>query len=160
MFRLRNLFPIGLLFSLSVYGQSSGLEDVMIRAAKPYDKAIAAIQAAGGRVTRQFKYVDALSAQVPLAAMSRVRAAPGVVWMGKDVAVQSSPTRSSLESRLLGAASSLDLQASSMQPLSTGDVYTLSSPGGVSPASTTTIHSSAWRPSSRRVNTARASSSL
>ena len=49
--------------------------------------------------------------------------------MAKDVAVQSSPTGNSLELRLLGAASSLDLQASSVQPLSAGDVYTLSSPG-------------------------------
>src|SRR6185436_12440651 len=98
-------------------------------AAKPYDKTISAIQASGGRVTHQFKYVDALSAQVPLAALPQVRAATGVVWMGKDVVVQSRPTRSALESRLLGAGSSVQLRASSMQPLSAGDVYTLSSPG-------------------------------
>src|SRR5215471_14605894 len=129
MFKLRDSFLVGLLCALSVYGQSSGVEDVIIRAAKPYDKTIAAIQAAGGKVTHQFKYVDALSAQLPLAAMSQVRAATGVVWMGKDVVVQSSPTHSALESPLLGAGSSLDLLAGSMQPLSAGDVYTLSSPG-------------------------------
>ena len=129
MYKLRALFPIGLLFALSANGQSSNIENVMIRAAKPYDKTIALIQAAGGTVTHQFQYVDALSAQIPLAAIPRVRAAAGVAWMGKDVVFQSSPARSSLESRLLGAASSLDLQAGSTQPLSAGDVYTLSSPG-------------------------------
>ena len=99
MFKLRDSFQVGLLCALSVYGQSSGVEDVIIRAAKPYDKTIAAIQAAGGRVTHQFKYVDALSAQVPLAAMPQVRAATGVVWMGKDVAVQRAAPHAALWSR-------------------------------------------------------------
>src|SRR5262249_42454346 len=98
-------------------------------AAKPYDKTIAAIQSIGGRVTHQYKYVDALSVEVPLASISQVRAATGVTWIGKDVAVPSSPTHSTLESRLLSVGFSLDLQAGSMQPLSAGDVYALSSPG-------------------------------
>jgi hypothetical protein len=129
MFKLRNLFTTGLLLAFSVYGESSGVENVIIRVAKPYDKTVAAIQAAGGRVTHQFKYVDALSAQVPLAALPRVRAAAGVVSMGKDVGVQSGPTSNSLESRLLAGASSLGLRASSIQLLSAGEVQTLSSPG-------------------------------
>ena len=124
MSKLQNIFLIGLLFALSEFGRSSGIENVIIRAARPYEKTNSAIQASGDKVTHQFKHVGALWAHVPLAALSQVRTATGVVWMGKDIVVHSSPRRSVLESPLLDAGSPLELQASSMQPLSGADVYT------------------------------------
>src|SRR6185295_6481998 len=38
---------------------------VLIRAAKPYDALVARIQSLGGSVTYQFKYVDAIAAELP-----------------------------------------------------------------------------------------------
>ena len=50
--KIQNLLIAGVLFAVSAFGQSSGLENMIIRAAKPYDKVIAAIEARGGRVVR------------------------------------------------------------------------------------------------------------
>jgi hypothetical protein len=89
MFVFRNLLGVVLL-AVSGFGQSSGLESVIIRAAKPYDKVVAAITVRGGRVTHQFKYVDALAAEVPASALPQIRASNGVISIGKDVIVGSS----------------------------------------------------------------------
>jgi len=61
MSKLKNLLTTGVLFAASALGQSSGFENVIIKATKPYDKVIAALQARGGRVTHQYKYVDAIT---------------------------------------------------------------------------------------------------
>lgn len=52
----------------------SGAENILIRTPKPYGKLVAAIEARGGRVTHQYKYVDALAAEVPLGAMGAISA--------------------------------------------------------------------------------------
>src|SRR5262245_51880971 len=59
-------------------------EKVLIRAAKPYTNLVAAIQAARGRVTNQYKYVDAISAEVPRNALASLRGMIGVGNITKD----------------------------------------------------------------------------
>jgi hypothetical protein len=131
----QKLLTTGVLLAVTAFGQSSGFENVIIRAAKPYDKVIAAIQARGGRVTHQYTYVDALAAQVPVAAMGQIGATNGVTSIGKDALVQRGPGPSSLDTRLLSAGASLQLQADEIQALAPGGVQ--ASSGGASLAGLT-----------------------
>ena len=48
-------------------------EKVLIRAAKPYGTLVARIESLGGRVTYQYKYVDAIAAEVPRNALTSLR---------------------------------------------------------------------------------------
>jgi len=47
-------------------------EAVLIRTPKPYAHMVAEIQRLGGSVTRQFKYVDAIAAEIPTASMPQL----------------------------------------------------------------------------------------
>jgi hypothetical protein len=122
----RNLLSAAVLLATSAFGQSFGLESVIIMAAKPYDKVVAAIAARGGRVTHQFKYVDALAAEMPATAVPQIRASSGVISMAKDVIVESTPKQTGLESQLLGAAEARQFQAAAVTALSTADIEALS----------------------------------
>jgi hypothetical protein len=132
MSTIQKLLTTGVLLAVSTFGQPSGFENVIIRAAKPYDKVIAAIQARGGRVTHQYTYVDALAAQVPVGAMAQIGALNGVTSMGKDAVVRRGPGPSTLDTGLLGAGASLELQADETQALAPGDIQ--ASSGGTSVA--------------------------
>jgi hypothetical protein len=59
-------------------------EKVLIRAAKPYDQLVSRIQAAGGKVTYRYKYVNAIAAEVPRASLAAVRAVAGPSAVTKD----------------------------------------------------------------------------
>ncbi len=59
-------------------------EKVLIRAAKPYDQLVSKIEAAGGKVTYRYKYVDALAAEVPRASLAAVRSIAGPSAVTKD----------------------------------------------------------------------------
>ena len=63
------------------------MELVLIHTAKPYASVVAGVQAAGGRVRHQFKYVDAIAAEVPRDAVPRLRALAGVSAVSKDAMV-------------------------------------------------------------------------
>jgi hypothetical protein len=56
-------------------------DSVIIRAAKPYDKLVAAIEKNGGTVTYQYRFVDGIAAEVPAEKLDLVRSlvAPGAV---------------------------------------------------------------------------------
>ncbi len=59
-------------------------EPIIIQIPKPYTKVVSDIQALGGIVTQQYKYVDAIAAQVPTNAMDMVRTAVGSARIVKD----------------------------------------------------------------------------
>jgi subtilisin family serine protease len=80
------VFPV-LAFGILSATTVSAAEHVIIRTAKPYGKVIAEIEARGGKVTHQFRYVDALAAEIPEQALAAVRALAGASAMQKDFIV-------------------------------------------------------------------------
>lgn len=116
---------VGVLFSAAAFGQSNR-ESVIIRANRPYDKVVAAIQARGGIVTHQYAYIDALAADVPANALAALRATDGVLSMTKDATMSAGPVRNDLTLRGLGAGQSPDLTPASANPLSSTDISGLS----------------------------------
>ena len=62
-------------------------EGVLIRTSKPYQSLVTRIEALGGTVTQQYKYVDAIAAEIPRNALSALRSdlAPGSI--SKDLIV-------------------------------------------------------------------------
>src|SRR6187399_2375493 len=84
------MFFLWTLCTASLHGQtqdSSDYERVLIETSKPYDRVVAAIRSLGGRVTHQFKYVDAIGAQIPINALPSIRKLVGPANMYKDVDV-------------------------------------------------------------------------
>ena len=57
---------------------------VLIKTAKPYDKVVTAIETAGGTVTRQFKYIDGLAADIPDTALPQIERMVGRDNIGRD----------------------------------------------------------------------------
>ncbi len=75
---------IALLTTSLLFGQ---LESVLIRTSKPYTNLLNAIRARGGTVTYQYKYVNAIAAEIPQAELGAITAmvAPGA--LSKDLIV-------------------------------------------------------------------------
>jgi len=103
---------VGLLTTSLLFGQ---LEPVMIRTPKPYKNLVDAIQARGGKVTYQYKYVNAIAAEISAGELGAIAAmvAPGAVSKDLIVAapapVDAARGRSGLiptgdESQIIGAA--------------------------------------------------------
>ncbi len=67
--------------------QPEAVEQVLIRTPKPYAKLVAAIEARRGKVTQQYKYIDAVAAQIPVSALTAIRALAGAASMQKDAIV-------------------------------------------------------------------------
>ncbi|HEX5000798.1 MAG TPA: S8 family serine peptidase [Terriglobia bacterium] len=84
------ILTLGVVSSATPQGNASA-ERVLIRASRPFDRVTAAVQAAGGRVTHQYKYVDAIAAEVPRNAMTSLRQQIGSAAMVKDIIVSASP---------------------------------------------------------------------
>ena len=59
-------------------------ERVLIRADKPYTNAKSAVASVGGQVVREFKYVDAIAAEVPQGALAALKAMVGTAAITKD----------------------------------------------------------------------------
>lgn len=57
---------------------------VLIRASKPYDALVARIEALGGRVTHQYKYVDAIAAEIPPDTLQAIRSLLPANAISKD----------------------------------------------------------------------------
>jgi subtilisin family serine protease len=89
-FLVKSLFTIvtasGLILTLTAQTDAP-MERVLIHTAKPYAGVVSRIQAAGGRVRHQFKYVDAIAADVPRAAVPALRSLAGVDEVSKDITV-------------------------------------------------------------------------
>lgn len=75
---------------LTATGFSQGpnkTERVLIQTPKPYTRVVAGIEALGGKVTNEFKYSDAISAEVPSGALVSLRALVGDDAIEKDADV-------------------------------------------------------------------------
>ena len=68
--------------------QGKKWQRILIETQKPYDSIVRAVEAGGGRVTQQFKYVDAIAAEVPEETVSSLNRIPGVQAIVTDVEVQ------------------------------------------------------------------------
>jgi subtilisin family serine protease len=100
-------------------------ENVLIRAAKPYDGLVSAIQSLGGRVTYQYKYVDAIAAQLPRNALASLSGRVGTGNITKDEIIEMpksvdtsrgrnltpDPAANSIAADSLGALSATDIQS-------------------------------------------------
>jgi subtilisin family serine protease len=87
-----SLIPLTILLFFTFTGQTAPsavdlTESVLIRTSKPYQPLVTRIEAAGGRVTQQYKYVDAIAAEVPRNALNGLRSdlVPGSI--SKDLIV-------------------------------------------------------------------------
>lgn len=71
-----------------VLAQSSQqIDSVIIATGKPYTKVVSDIQALGGTVKHQYKYVDAVAADVPSSALETLRSLVGSSTISKDLTV-------------------------------------------------------------------------
>jgi hypothetical protein len=50
---------------------SGATEKVLIRTRKPYNNVVAKIESLGGRVKHQYKYIDAIAAEVPRGSLEK-----------------------------------------------------------------------------------------
>src|SRR5215207_6519510 len=62
-------------------------EKVLIRTSKPYHNVVAKIETLGGRVMHQYKYIDAIAAELPRGAVHEIRGLVGAGMVSKDVPV-------------------------------------------------------------------------
>jgi hypothetical protein len=83
---------VGILMAGSEWGGSSGvhaaaprLQKVLIRTSKPYTRLVRTIEAMGGRVTHQYRFVNAIAAQVPPDGVFALRGMVGKNAITKDV---------------------------------------------------------------------------
>ena len=63
-------------------------EKVLIRTSKPYHKVVAKIETLGGRVMHQYKYIDAIAAELPRGGVHEIRGLVGAGMISKDVPAQ------------------------------------------------------------------------
>src|SRR5688572_10340025 len=85
------LFAILLFIGLvgpSYAQQGKKWQRLLIETSKPYDGIVRAVEAAGGRVTQQFTYVDAIAVEVPEDSVQTLAKMPGIMALSKDVDVQ------------------------------------------------------------------------
>src|SRR5262245_57949586 len=112
-----------LYFLTTLSGQvSTEVEKVLIETPKPYDRVVAAVLARGGKVTHQFKYVDAISAEIPIASLQAIRSLVGATKMYKDVetprpkSIQPTAGRTVLGKQVSAVITSTSLVGQAMTP--------------------------------------------
>ena len=107
-------------------------EKVLIRGTKPYASIKSTVAALGGRVVHEFKYVDAVAAEVPRASLSALRAIIGDAGVSRDyeIAAPKPIDLTARPGRPEIVAEALDIHADAAEAL---DVSTLSQ-SGVEPA--------------------------
>jgi subtilisin family serine protease len=85
-----SVLVVGIALGLSVGVPAQGpvvREKVLIRAAKPYASVVARVQSLGGVVTYQYRYIDAVAADVPVGGLSGLRDLVGTAAISKDLAI-------------------------------------------------------------------------
>ena len=101
-------------------------EKVLIRAAKPYNALVARIESLGGRITYQYKYVDAVAAEVPRSALTSLRDLVGVGAITKDEIIALPGSVDTVRGRnLTPSTAASDVEADSVEPLSAADIQSL-----------------------------------
>jgi subtilisin family serine protease len=83
---MRLLFGLAAVAVVAAASPASA-DSVIVRCARPCTQAIAAVTSNGGTVTYRYKYVNAIAAEAPPAALAAVRAALGAGAVRKDVLV-------------------------------------------------------------------------
>jgi Subtilase family len=72
------------LLCLATAANAADTHSVLIRTGKPYDKMVKTIQQLGGNVTFQYKYVNALAADVPTSSLATLEKLVGAENIAKD----------------------------------------------------------------------------
>ena len=124
-------------------------EKVLIRTAKPYDTLVADIQSRGGRVTYQYKYVDAIAAEVPRNALASLRDWIGVGNVTKDEIIQLPTSVDMLQGRNLAPSNAAnEIVANSVSALSAVELQSIAtanpngSLGNLEVANVASLHAS------------------
>jgi subtilisin family serine protease len=137
---LRGAF-IALLFFVQGNGPSLGQQTqkwqrILIGAQKPYDSVVRAVEAGGGRVTQQFKCVDAIAAEVLEEAIPSIAKLPGVQPVTMDVELQKpvnfNPTRTRASQTVTGSSDPLgEISSTDVTALATGhpQAYSINNAG-------------------------------
>jgi len=104
-------------------GEDPG-EKILIRATRPYARLVAQIEAAGGKVTHQYKYVDAVAVEVPRSALAGVRAlvGPDAVTRDEEIAAPSPVDTGRGKGYLTPAEDGLDIVSDSVEELDPADL--------------------------------------
>jgi hypothetical protein len=101
-------------------------EKVLIRTAKPYDTLVADIQSRGGRVTYQYKYVDAIAAEVPRNVLASMRDKIGVGNITKDEIIPLPSSVDTLRGRNLTPSNAAnEITADSFSALGAADIQSI-----------------------------------
>jgi len=101
-------------------------EKVLIRTARPYDALVTSIASLGGRVTYQYKYVEAIAAEVPRSALSTLRNRIGVGNVTKDEIVSAPGSVDTLRGRNLTPGNGAnEVTADSYGVLSAADIQSI-----------------------------------
>ena len=109
-------------------------ERLLIRAQRPYTDAKSSVTSVGGRVVHEFKYVDAIVAEVPRTAVPALQALVGAAAVTKDLEL-TAPRPMDLDSRKAGPALVADARDEIAEAADALDVVSLAqAQGGVEPA--------------------------
>ena len=120
--RLFCFLPL-LTFLVGIAGAQTDMsERVIIRTAKPYYKLVAAIQARGGVVTNEYRYVDAIAATIPVESLSAIGSMPGVASIANDIEIRVPTSVDVTSLRPLGPAASAEVAADSVQTLTATEI--------------------------------------
>lgn len=114
--------------SARIVAQAPGAptERILIRAAKSYAPLVSRIQALGGTVSHQYKYVDAIAAEVPLPGLTVLRDLVGTAAISKDVELASPRSVDTLHRKSLPAVlAEPEVLAETADVLSAGDIVAL-----------------------------------
>jgi subtilisin family serine protease len=129
--RILSLVALALAIPSLVVAQSAD-ERVIIRAQKPYTQAKEAVARVGGRVVREFTYVDAIAADIPRLTLPTLQALVGAAAVTRDFEVRA-PRPMDLDARKGGPAFGADGRDELAEPAGTVDVVALAQSGGATP---------------------------
>lgn len=90
---------------------------VLIRAGKPYDLVVSRISSLGGRVLYQYKYVDAIAAELPADALAALRDVVGTAAITKDEEIALPSSVDMLRGRNLAGSVTNEFEADSFEAL-------------------------------------------
>ena len=104
------------LAALRVPAQSPNSK-VLIRTAKPYDPIVNRISSLGGRVLYQYKYVDAIAAELPVDAVMALRDVVGTAAIAKDEEIALPARVDMFRGRNVAASVTNEFEADSIETL-------------------------------------------
>ncbi len=128
---LLRLSTLSLLFSAALLSQGKATERVLIRTPKPYSRVVANIQSQGGKVTYQYKYLNAIAAEIPQDKIAGLLAAGGITSLSKDLMVDLPSSVDVNRGRPMAAPARTDIVAASMDQLTAQQIAgTAAQPSG------------------------------